>query len=134
MKKQKIKKLYVKFFDEGRTLKDNPVFSLLVFTPATVISSILIIPGVALTLPLLLFNKKIQNIGIKFLLFAQHSVSLSAYFIAEEVLFDYILWGIEWPESFEWSDVVYGSLGAFLILFRSIKKMVNETLIKYNIT
>ena len=132
MKKQKIKKLYVKFLDEGRTLKDNPIFSLLVFSPATVISSILIIPGVVLTLPLLLFKKKIQNIGLKFLLYVQHSVSLSAYFIAEEVLFDYVLWGIKWPESFEWSDVVYGSLGAFFILYRSIKKMVKETMEKYN--
>ena len=132
MKKQKIKKLYVKFLDEGRTLKDNPIFSLLVFSPATVISSILIIPGVVLTLPLLLFKKKIQNIGLKFMLYFQHSISLSVFFIAEEVLVDFLLWGVKWPESFEWSDLVYGSLGAFFILFRSIKKMVKETMEKYN--
>lgn len=102
------------------------------FTPATVISSILIIPGVLLTLPLLLFKKKIQNIGIKFLLYVQHSVSLSAYFIAEEMIFDYVFWGIKWPESFEWTDVFYGTIGAFFILFRSIKKMVSETTKKFN--
>ena len=122
MKKQKIKKLYVKFLDEGRTLKDNPIFSLLVFSPATVISSILIIPGVVLTLPLLLFKKKIQNIGLKFMLYVQHSISLSVFFIAEEVLVDFLLWGVKWPESFEWSDLVYGSLGAFFIYIDQLKK------------
>jgi len=132
--KNKIYKFYIRYIDEKKTLKDNYVFALLIFTPATLISSILVIPLIIIALPFLIFPRNVQDKVTKFLLYIQHSVSLSCFYVFEEVAWDYFFNDIIWPDSFNYMDVVYGSLFAFVFLYRSIKQMVGETMQKMNKT
>lgn len=114
-------KYYDKHIDESKLLKDNSIFAILVFAPASIITSILTIPFIIITLPSLFFNKSIQEKVLRIGLYIQHAVGLSSLYILEEVICS---------RSFEWIDVLYGSVVSFIVFYRSIKEMVNETIIQ----
>ena len=52
--------------------------------PASIISSILIIPCIILALPLSILPNKTQTVGMRFLLRIQHTVSLSFWYFVQE--------------------------------------------------
>ena len=123
----KIKQFYNKYISETKRLKDNPIFSILVFFPASIITTILIIPGVIITIPLVYIFKKQELTIVKVGLYMQHSLGLSAWLIIEETLLANIF-SVNW--SFGVSDVIINALIAFIVFYNSIKEMIHETLTK----
>jgi hypothetical protein len=66
------------------------------------------------------FNLRIQKNATKFFLYIQHSISLGGLYVIEELVF----------KSFQYYDIILGSVFAFFGFYKSIKQMVNETLDK----
>ena len=103
--------------------KTNPIAQLLIFTPASVVSSILIIPCIILALPLNLFPNNIQIVGMRFLLRLQHTISLSFwYFVQEYYLPDVI------PIPFN-IEVILVLVGVYYGFSKTINELVNEMII-----
>lgn len=107
-------------FNQKKLLKENPIFKLLVFSPASIIASVLIIPFSIVSLPIALFRLSIQKPVTKILLYTQHSISLGGLYVIEEIIFD----------DFQYHDIILGSIFALFAFYRSIKSMVAETLEK----
>lgn len=107
-------------FNDQKLLNENPIFKILVFTPASIISSILIIPCIIVCLPFSLFNLRTQKVATRFFLYIQQSISLGGLYVIEELLF----------KDFQYYDIILGSVFAFFGFYKSIKLMVNETLDK----
>ena len=107
-------------FNDDKLLKENPFFSLLIFAPAGLISSFLSIPFMVLSFPILIFNQQTQFILMRFLLYIQHSMSLGGLYVIEEIIF----------KDFQFYDIIIGSCFALISFRKSIKSMVEETLIK----
>lgn len=108
------------FFDDEKLAKDIPAYSLLIFTPALIISQLLVIPFAIISLPSLLFSDKIQKYFMKFMLYIQHSIAVGALYSIQEYFFS----------SLELHDLVIGSGVAFISFYNSIKTLVKETLDK----
>ena len=103
-------------------LRNNPVAQIFIFLPASVISTILVIPLTILALPLIIFPEKIQTSVMRFLLRIQHTLSLSCfYFLSKYFLEGYDFYAIE--EIFLLYYVYNG-------YNKEINEMVNETLEK----
>lgn len=113
-------KLIRNLFNDDKLLKENPILSLLIFTPAGIISSLLSVPFMVLSFPFLIFKKQTQVILMRFLLFIQHSLSLGGLYVIEEIIF----------KDFQFYDIIIGSCIASISFRKSIKSMVEETLIK----
>ena len=113
----KIKSL---FFNDEKLAKDTPGYSLLIFTPALIISQILVIPFIIISLPSLLFSQIFQKKFMKSMLFVQHSIAGGALYSIQEYFFS----------TLEIHDVIIGSLFAFIAFYKSIKALVQETLDK----
>ena len=112
----------MKFKNEEDRWENNPIAQLLIFTPATIVSTILIIPCIILSLPLTLFPDNIQTIGMRFLLRVNHTISLSFwYFIQEYYLPDVI------PIPFN-IEVFLVLAGVYYGFRKTINELVNETL------
>ena len=94
----KIKQFYNKHISETKRLKDNPIFSILIFFPASFITAILIIPIVIISYPLVYLFKK-QELKI---------------------------FSVNW--SFGLSEVIINGLIAFIVFYNSIKEMIHENL------
>jgi len=107
-------------FNDQKLLNENAIFKIFVFTPASLISSILIIPCITICLPFSLFNLRIQKAATKFFLYIQQSISLGGLYVIEELAF----------KNFQYYDVILGSVFAFFVFYKSIQQMVNETLDK----
>ena len=107
-------------FNDQKLLKENPIFQILVFTPAAIISSVLFIPCIIVCLPFSLFNLRIQKAATRFFLYIQQSMSLGGLYVVEELL----------RKDFQYYDIILGSVFAFFGFYKSIKQMVNETLDK----
>ena len=107
-------------FNDQKLLKENPIFALLIFTPASIISSILVIPFIIICLPFSVFNLRIRKNATKFFLYIQHSISLGGLYVIKEIIF----------RDFQYYDIILGSVFAFFAFYKSIKQMVNETLDK----
>ena len=107
-------------FNDQKLLKENPIFRILVFTPAAIISSVLFIPCIIVCLPFSLFSLRIQKAGTRFFLYIQQSISLGGLYVIEELVF----------KNFQYYDIILGSVFAFFGFYKSIKQMVNETLDK----
>ena len=104
--------------------KTNPIAQLLIFTPASIVSSILIIPCIILALPLNLFPNNIQIVGMRFLLRLLHTISLSFwYFVQEYYLPDVI------PIPFN-IEVILVLVGVYYGFSKTINELVDETLEK----
>ena len=88
------------FVRQEKRWEENPIARLLIYIPASIISSVLVLPLTILTLPFLVFNKKIQKSVLKFLLYIQHIISLSFWYFIIDILFPNIMrfpiW-IEYP-------------------------------------
>ena len=107
-------------FNKKKLLRENPIFVIIFFTPAAILSSILTIPLMLICIPISILSNSAQKKIMKVLLYAQHSISLSALYILEEIVF----------KNFNYYDILLGG-GVALLTFRlSIKQMVNETLVK----
>ena len=114
----------IKFKREEERWQDNPIAQLLIFTPAVVFSSILMVPCVILSLPLLLLPKKIQKLGMKLLLILQNTISLSFWYFIGQFIFPGV---IELPMYVDYLIVLIGVYFGFI---KTINKNVNETLEK----
>jgi len=113
----KIKSL---FFNDEKLAKDTPGYSLLIFTPALIVSQILVIPFTIISLPSLLFSQNFQKKFMKTMLFVQHSIAVGALYSIQEYFFS----------TLEIHDIIIGSLFAFIAFYKSIKALVQETLDK----
>lgn len=113
-------KKFRNIFNDQKLLIENPIFKILVFTPASIISSILSIPFIIISLPFLIFNLQTQKKVTKVLLYVQHSFSLGGLYVIKELLF----------KDFQYHDIILGSFFAFISFHKSIKQLVVETLDK----
>tara|TARA_B100000795_G_scaffold246515_1_gene212247 strand:- start:363 stop:746 length:384 start_codon:yes stop_codon:yes gene_type:complete len=120
------KKLKSIFKREESRWQNNSVAKILIFTPAMIFSSILMIPCMILSLPLFILPTKYQKIGVQFLLRLQHTVSLSLWYFLGQYLFPGV---IKFPFYF---DIILVLLGVYFGFKNTINKMVNETLEKQN--
>tara|TARA_B100000427_G_scaffold322983_1_gene325769 strand:- start:247 stop:666 length:420 start_codon:yes stop_codon:yes gene_type:complete len=121
----KIKQFYNKHISETKLLKDNPFFSILIFFPASITTSILIIPMTIISYPFLYLFRKQEIKIMKAALYIQHSIGLSTWLIMEEILLSKLF---SVNLSFGFSDVIIHSLIAFILFYNSIKEMIHETL------
>jgi hypothetical protein len=107
-------------FDDEKHLEENEIFSLLIFTPATIISSIISIPLTILGIIFIPFGKTIQKFTTRILLFVQHGISMGHLYYLEEYIFD----------SLEYTDILVGGALAIIAFYRTIKRLVDETMVK----
>ena len=114
----------IKFTREEERWQDNSIAQLLIFTPAAVVSSILMLPCVILSLPLLLLPKGIQKLGMKLLLILQNTISLSFWYFIGQFVFPDV---IELPMHIDYLIVL---IGVYFGFRKTINKNVNETLEK----
>ena len=121
----KIKQFYNKHISETKLLKDNPFFSILIFFPASITTSILIIPMVIISYPFSYLFRKQEIKIMKAALYIQHSIGVSTWLILEEIMLSK-LFSVNW--SFGFLDFIIHSLIAFILFYNSIKEMINETL------
>ena len=112
-----LKRLF-SFFSDQKLLNENPIFKLIVFTPASIIASILIIPFTIISFPLALFKLSVQKPLTKLLLYIQHSLSLGGLYVIKEIL----------SKDFQYYDIILGSIFAFFAFYKSIRSMVAETI------
>ena len=114
----------LKFKKEEDRWENNPIAQTLIFMPASIISSILIIPCTILALPLSILPNKTQTVGMRFLLRIQHTVSLSFwYFVQEYYLPDII------PIPFK-LELILVLCCVYYGFNRTINELVDETLKK----
>jgi hypothetical protein len=123
----KLKNFYNKHISETKLLKDSPLFNILIFFPASITTSILIIPMVIISYPFSYFFREQEIKIMKAALYIQHSIGLSTWFIIEEMLLSK-LFSVNF--SFGFLDLFIHSLIAFILFYNSIKKMIHETLNK----
>ena len=114
MKMTKTKQFYNKYIRNKR-LKDNPIFSILIFFPASIITSILIIPIVIITYPLVYLFRKQELTIVKIGLYIQHCLGLSFWFTIEDMLLSKVF-SVNW--SFDCSAVIINGLIAFIVLMQ----------------
>ena len=107
-------------FDDEKHLEENEIFRLLIFTPATIISSIISIPLTILGILFIPFGKTIQKFTTRILLFVQHGLSMGHLYYLEEYIFD----------SLEYTDILVGGTLAIIAFYRTIKRLVDETMVK----
>ena len=104
--------------------ENNPIAQILIFMPASIISSILMIPCIILALPLTILPEKTQTISMRFLLRILHTVSLSFwYFVQEYYLPDII------PIPFK-LELILVLCGVYYGFNKTINQLVDETLEK----
>ena len=116
------------FVRQEKRWENNPIAKSLLYIPASIISSILILPLTILMLPFLIFNKKVQKGVLRFLLYIQHTVSLSFWYFIIEFLFpNTILYSI-------WIKYPFTLIFVYVGFKKTIECLVNETIDKtYNI-
>ncbi len=107
-------------FDDEKHLEENEIFRLLIFTPATIISSIISIPLTILGILFIPFGKTIQKFTTRILLFVQHGISMGHLYYLEEYIFD----------SLEFKDILVGGALGIIAFYRTIKRFVDETMVK----
>ena len=112
------------FKREENRWKKNPIASLLIFTPAIFISSILTIPCIILSLPLMILQSNLQKIGVQFLLRLQNTISLSFWYFVGQFIFPGV---IQLPF---FIDTLLVLIGVYFGFRKTINKNVNETLEK----
>lgn len=107
-------------FDDDKHLEDNPIFSLIIFTPASIISSIISIPLALIGIVFIPFGQTVQKFTTRILLYIQHGISMGHLYYLEEYIFD----------SFELKDIIVGGALGIIAFYRTIKRFVDETMIK----
>ena len=117
--------LKTKLFErQEKRWENNPIAKFLLYTPASIISSILVLPMTLLSIPFLIFNKKTQKAVLTLLLNLQHMMSLSFWYFFMDILFSNTMGVTFW--------VGYSITLAFVYIGfkKTIKCMVNESLTK----
>lgn len=105
---------------------DNPIAEILIYTPAGIVTSILILPLIILAIPSLLFGKSFQNFTMRFLITIQHTIGLSFWYLVSDYFFPDL---IAFPTYIE---IPICLLVVFLNFKVTISTLTNETLNKYN--
>ena len=78
--------LKTKLFErQEKRWEKNPIAKFLLYIPASIISSILILPMALLSIPFLIFNKKTQKAILTLLLNLQHMMSLSFWYFIMDI-------------------------------------------------
>ena len=114
----------MKFKKDEDRWENNSIAQILIFIPASIISSILSIPCIILALPISVLSNKFQSACMRFLLRLQHTLSLSFwYFVQEYYLPDII------PIPFKY-ELILVLCGVYYGFNKTINEMVNETLEK----
>ena len=110
--------------------KDNQFASIVFFGPASLISSVLVIPMTIISIPLVIFSLKYQRIIMRFLLRLTHAISLSFwYFIGDYFGLDFeFVFSIRLPHYIEYSLLI---LSTYIAWKNTINNMVEETLNKF---
>tara|TARA_B110000238_G_C16119495_1_gene436444 strand:+ start:530 stop:916 length:387 start_codon:yes stop_codon:yes gene_type:complete len=114
----------IKFKREENRWENNPFAQLVLLIPASIISSILIIPCIILSLPLMILPTKLQKKGVQFLLRVQNTISLSFWYFAKEFYF---------PDVFKlpfYIDILIVLIVVYFGFNKFINKNVDETLAK----
>ena len=75
------------FVRQEKRWENNPIAQVLLYIPASIISSILVLPMILLSIPFLIFNKKTQKTVFSILLYLQHMMSLSFWYFIFDILF-----------------------------------------------
>lgn len=114
----------IKFKREENRWENNPFAQLILLIPASIISSILIIPCIILSLPLMILPTKLQKKGVQFLLRVQNTISLSFWYFVKEFYF---------PDVFKlpfYIDILIVLIVVYFGFNKFINKNVDETLAK----
>ena len=114
----------IKFKREENRWENNPFAQLILLIPASIISSILIIPCIILSLPLMILPTNLQKKGVQFLLRVQNTISLS---------FWYFVKGFYFPDVFKlpfYIDIILVLIVVYFGFNKFINKNVDETLAK----
>ena len=114
----------IKFKREENRWENNPFAQLVLLIPASIISSILIIPCIILSLPLMILPKKQKKKGVQFLLRVQNTISLSFWYFVKEFYF---------PDVFKlpfYIDILIVLIVVYFGFNKFINKNVDETLAK----
>ena len=114
----------IKFKREENRWENNPFAQLVLLIPASIISSILIIPCIILSLPLMILPTKLQKKGVQFLLRVQNTISLSFWYFVKEFYF---------PDVFKlpfYIDILLVLIVVYFGFNKFINKNVDETLAK----
>jgi len=114
----------IKFKREENRWENNPFAQLVLLIPASIISSILIIPCIILSLPLMILPTKLQKKGVQFLLRVQNTISLSFWYFVKEFYF---------PDVFKlpfYIDILIVLIVVYFGFNKFINKNVDETLAK----
>ena len=114
----------IKFKREENRWENNPFAELVLLIPASIISSILIIPCIILSLPLMILPTKLQKKGVQFLLRVQNTISLSFWYFVKEFYF---------PDVFKlpfYIDILIVLIVVYFGFNKFINKNVDETLAK----
>ena len=107
-------------FDDNKLLQENSIYQLIIFGPASIISTIVGIPFLVLSFIFIPLGYTVQKLVTKISLYLNHSISMGYLYSAQEYFFD----------TFELHDVLIGTILAFFGFYKTIKKFVNETLNK----
>lgn len=113
-----------KFKPEEDRWENNPFAQLILLIPASIISSILIIPCIILSLPLMILPTKLQKKGVQFLLRVQNTISLSFWYFVKEFYL---------PDLFKipfYIDILIVLIVVYFGFNKFINKNVDETLAK----
>ena len=114
----------IKFKREENRWENNPFAQLILLIPASIISSILIIPCIILSFPLMILPTKLQKKGVQFLLRVQNTISLSFWYFVKEFYF---------PDVFKlpfYIDIILVLVVVYFGFNKFINKNVDETLAK----
>ena len=112
----------IKFKREEVRWQNNPIAQLILLIPASIISSILIIPCIILSFPLMILPTKLQKKGVQFLLRVQNTISLSFWYFIKDFYF---------PDVFRLPfhiDIILVLVVVYFGFNKFINKNVDETL------
>ena len=112
------------FERQEKRWENNPIAKFLLYMPASIISSILVLPMALLSIPFLIFNKKTQKAVLTLLLNLQHMMSLSFWYFIIDILF---------PNTMVmpfWVGYPLTLVFVYIGFKKTIKCMVNESLTK----
>lgn len=105
--------------------EDNSLAKILIYTPAVIITQLLVLPFIILAVPFMLFGKSFQNSIIKFLLTIQNTIGLSFWYFISDYFFPDL---IPLPFYFE---IPLCLLVVYFNFKVTISTLTNKTLNKY---